>query len=1004
MNKVLRFSLLSVLMMLCGTMWADEVIFDFTGPDAYALFEFSGFSSGDSQAGDFTETKELKKDGVTLAVSPSTTNTANRMWSGSLRVYGGTLTFSSGKKITAIKFNLNSNKWGEKNSANTGTLEKGSWTGSANEVIITIGGNTQIQSIVVTLGEGGTDPDPGPGPDVDGVKSVTVAEFIAAEVSTDKWYQLKGKVKNLQDGDQYGNFDLEDSSGSVYVYGLLSEKDGKKGQFQALAAEKGIINGCTLTIIGNRGYYEKENKDEVLNAYFVAIEGGATPNPDPDPQPTGKRQYKKATSVESGKGYLLVAESEGKVAKPVAKNYGYLQVDNVEIENGIIEQEDATNEFVFTATDGGYTIMQSDGRFVYQTGTFNSFNVAENAPEGDVWKVEVNSDGTYTITNVLKQKWVQYSIGYKSYGSYDSAQDNAVLPTLYVLDEGGSTPVAEEKTVTFDATKDMSAEGQGEFSLSKDGVTMSTTYGMFGDGKAYRYYKGSSLTFSAPGGTITKIEFTSSSNADSGNGLGGVEAPATGTWVVDGKTAVWTGAASEVVFTMAKQVRATLVNVTYMDGEPQAGFFGGSQLSKYPYAKPELIAQAKQLLEDGDEEQLAEVLKEVARSHALAEGVAEAEVITDQLSGEWTLEEFTDGEGIEGEGYYKAEGKDIVARVYQTVPLKAGRYMLTATGRGKKYNTIAETIEERLQVMAINNDNLGRYQSIARNDREGGVYGEGWDDASDYFTMTADGEAVLGAYFKPIAGVDSWAEVGNFRLVRLGDATRYISQYEEFYNDQAEQLDVLVHRTLKQGEWNSIVLPMDIDKSTIEAQFGKGSKVAALDKAKDGIVEFKSLKDAAIEANVPVLLKPIAVKESNRYIFRNVPISTTVSTVVKVDGFDFVGYYNPSENPVVGGLGFDAIVKDGYYAALTTTAALVPTGEAMVEEVLIDGETFWVAAEPDPEAKMAIIGSAVPSTPTAIDAIESAQQPGAIYNVAGQRVQQMTKGLYIIGGKKVVIK
>lgn len=1004
MNKVLRFSLLSVLMMLCGTMWADEVTFDFTGANAYELFGFSGFSSGDSHDGDFTETKELTVDGVTLAVSPSTTNTANRMWNGSLRVYGGTLSFSclKGKVITAIQ--MSTLKWNDGNTADSGTLVSGSWTGSAQSVVISIAANTQIKTVTVTLAESGSDPDPvDPDPQPgDEVKSVSVAEFLAAPVSDEVWYQLKGKVNNLQDGDQYGNFDLEDATGSVYVYGLLSEKGGAKKQFQELVAAKGIQNGCTLTIIGTRGYYEKENKDEVLNAYFVAIEGGATPDPNPDPQPTGKRQYKKATSIESGKGYLLVAESEGKVALPVAKNYGYLQVANVDIVNGVIEQEDAANEFVFTATDGGYTIMQGDGRYVYQTGTYNSFNVAEKAPEGDVWTVQANSDGTFTITNVLKEKWIQYSIQHTSYGSYASAQDNAVLPTLFVLDEGGSQPVVEEKTVTFDATKDMSAEGQGEFSLTKDGVTMSTNYGMLGNGKEYRYYKGSSLTFSAPGGTITKIEFTSTANADSNNGLGGIEAPATGTWTVDGKTAVWTGAASEVVFTMGKQVRATLVNVTYMDGEPQGGTFGGSQLSKYPYAKPELIAEAQKLLEDGNEEQLAEVMKDVARSHALAEGLAEAEDITSQL-GEWTLEEFAASEGIEGEGYNKAEGKDIVARVFQTVPLKAGRYMLTATGRGQKYNTIAETIEERLQVMAINNDRLGRYQSIARNDREGGVYGEGWDDASDYFTMTADGEAVLGAYFKPIAGRDSWAEVGNFRLVRLGDVTRYISQYEEFYNEKAEQLDVLVHRTLKQGEWNSIVLPMDLDKSTIEEQFGKDTKVAVLDKAADGVVEFKSLKEAAIDANVPVLLKPTAVKESNRYLFRNVPIATTVSTVVKAEGFDFVGYYNPDETPVEGGLGFDVVVKNDTYAAVTTSAALVPTGDAQVVAVKIDGETYW-EAELDPEAKMAIIGATVPTTPTAIDAIEQAQQADAIYNAAGQRVQQMTKGLYIVGGKKVVIK
>ena len=104
-------------------------------------------------------------------------------------------------------------------------------------------------------------------------KDATIAEFNAAAESTNVWYKLKGEVKNLKDDDQYGNFDLEDATGSVYVYGLLSEKGGEKGKFQALAAEKGIKNGCKITIIGNRGSYK--DKIEVLNAYFVSVDEAA---------------------------------------------------------------------------------------------------------------------------------------------------------------------------------------------------------------------------------------------------------------------------------------------------------------------------------------------------------------------------------------------------------------------------------------------------------------------------------------------------------------------------------------------------------------------------------------------------------------------------------------------------------------------------------------------------------------------------------------------------------
>ena len=115
-------------------------------------------------------------------------------------------------------------------------------------------------------------------------KAVSVADFLAAAVSTDVWYQLTGTIKNLKGGDIYGNFDIEDATGSVYIYGLLSEKGGEKKKFQELVAAKGIANGKKITIIGNRG--EFNSAVQVTNAYFVKIEdgegGGDTPTPSGD--------------------------------------------------------------------------------------------------------------------------------------------------------------------------------------------------------------------------------------------------------------------------------------------------------------------------------------------------------------------------------------------------------------------------------------------------------------------------------------------------------------------------------------------------------------------------------------------------------------------------------------------------------------------------------------------------------------------------------------------------
>ena len=103
-------------------------------------------------------------------------------------------------------------------------------------------------------------------------KTATIAEFLAAPVSTNVWYQLTGTIQSLKDGDLYGNFDLEDETGSVYVYGLLSEKGGAKKKFQELVAAQGLQAGTKITIIGNRGEYN--GNPQVLNAYFVKVESG----------------------------------------------------------------------------------------------------------------------------------------------------------------------------------------------------------------------------------------------------------------------------------------------------------------------------------------------------------------------------------------------------------------------------------------------------------------------------------------------------------------------------------------------------------------------------------------------------------------------------------------------------------------------------------------------------------------------------------------------------------
>lgn len=133
----------------------NETTFDFN-----ALTEAEQpVSTSSSHSGDITEDKVIKSGNVSLTVSPSGANTPNRYWKHNntgliqLRVYGGTLTFQSDEQnpITGITFY--NGKWNEYNEADSGTLYGSSpatWTGNAQEVVISIGGNTQLDKIVVT--------------------------------------------------------------------------------------------------------------------------------------------------------------------------------------------------------------------------------------------------------------------------------------------------------------------------------------------------------------------------------------------------------------------------------------------------------------------------------------------------------------------------------------------------------------------------------------------------------------------------------------------------------------------------------------------------------------------------------------------------------------------------------------------------------------------------------------------------------------------------------------
>lgn len=111
------------------------------------------------------------------------------------------------------------------------------------------------------------------------VKDLTIKEFVAKADDKETYYRISGKVSGIKDGDIYGNFDLTDASGKVYVYGLLAGFGGEKKKFQEL----GIEDGDEITIVGVSTSFN--GSKQVGNAFLVTkgTTGTVTPGPTPTP-------------------------------------------------------------------------------------------------------------------------------------------------------------------------------------------------------------------------------------------------------------------------------------------------------------------------------------------------------------------------------------------------------------------------------------------------------------------------------------------------------------------------------------------------------------------------------------------------------------------------------------------------------------------------------------------------------------------------------------------------
>jgi len=171
------------------------------------------------------------------------------------------------------------------------------------------------------------------------------------------------------------------------------------------------------------------------------------------------------------------------VGKPVVGNYDYLKVEDAWKKPSGIISSSTQNAFTFAEVEGGYTIQDSNGKYLYATQYRESwnknFNVSESLPSsGAVWTVEVAQNGECTITNTTSETFIQYSPNYTNFGHYSSAQEGGIYPKLVKVEN--PVPAVEFDNLVFVAdgeTKELSvAQTEGlVISAESDNSAFSVT-------------------------------------------------------------------------------------------------------------------------------------------------------------------------------------------------------------------------------------------------------------------------------------------------------------------------------------------------------------------------------------------------------------------------------------------------------------------------------------------------------------------------------------------------
>ncbi len=230
-------------------------------------------------------------------------------------------------------------------------------------------------------------------------QTATCAEALAG--SDGKVYRVKGAVQNIQNT-TYGNYDIVDVTGKIYVYGTL-DKDGKEKNFSSLGIEAGDV----VEVEGPRSTYN--GNGQLVNVTVLSIQKSllkiaAVDSVDHKAAVIAKEggQFKVKVAYKGSGAYVTIPEADREWLEVSYKQY------IAGIPTKIVPNPADTVVYTFTAKANAGQARSSIVEFVSSNGNSSTTLTQKILQDGGIAEVtaaEFNSktdgDALYKISGVV---------------------------------------------------------------------------------------------------------------------------------------------------------------------------------------------------------------------------------------------------------------------------------------------------------------------------------------------------------------------------------------------------------------------------------------------------------------------------------------------------------------------------------------------------------------------------------------------------------------------------